>query len=193
MVETPIADNRAGGGIAAVFLDRRDLVRRLLVAQGCPPDQAEDILQDMWLKIGRARIGPVADPVAYLMRMASNLAADRRVAAQRRSARELGWSEVQPRAAEQPDPEREAMAASELARMQALLDAMPAPMRRALVLFRIEGWSQAAIAADAGLSVSGIEKLLARAVRRLVEFHREAPLAAPHSPADAGDRDESHG
>ena len=90
-LNAPTGAPMSGGGIAAVFLERRDLVRRLLVAQGSPPDQAEDILQDMWLKIGRARIGPVADPVAYLMRMATNLAADRRVAAHRRSTREAGF------------------------------------------------------------------------------------------------------
>jgi RNA polymerase sigma-70 factor (ECF subfamily) len=183
----------AEGGIAAVLIAHRGAVLRLLRARGCGAEEADDIVQEMWLRIDAVRIGPVADPLAYLMRMAMNLATDRRLAAQRRCAREAGWGMVQPGASEQPDPERSAISAGELARLQALLDSMPAHMRRALVLYRMEGRSQAQIAAELGMSVSGIEKVLARAYRQLVEFRTDTPAEGPGSPARPGDRSTFNG
>jgi len=183
----------ADGGLAAVFMASRSAVRRLLFARNCPADEVDDILQDMWLKIEQARIGPVADPLAYLMRMAMNLATDRRIAALRRNAREHSWANLQPAGTEQPDPERIALSAGELARLQALLASMPDQMSRALVLFRIEGRSQGAIAAELGMSVSGVEKLLSRAYRKLVEFRKDAAADGPASRATPGDRSKFNG
>jgi len=183
----------AESGIAAVLIAQRASVRRLLVARGCAIDEADDIIQEMWLKIEQARIGPVADPLAYLMRMAMNLATDRRIAAKRRAAREEGWSLVQPGGAEHPDPERSAVSAGELVRLEALLTSMPVRMARALMLYRVEGKSQAAIAQDLGMSVSGLEKLLARAYRHLVEFRKDAPESGAIGPAKGGDRSTFHG
>ena len=47
------------------------------------------------------------------------------------------------------------------------IDAMPPRMRDALRQFRVEGWSQRAIAEGLGITVSGVEKLLKRAYRQI--------------------------
>lgn len=173
-------------GISAVFLANRALVRRLLLARTGNAADAEDIVQEMWLRIEQARMGPVADPLAYLMRMASNLAADRQTATRRRLAREGGWLSLQPKGDEQPDPERQILSAEEWARLDALLGSMPEPMHRALRMFRLEGMRQRAIAEELGMSVSGVEKLLARAYRRLVDFRNDS-MAAGAPPAGEAD------
>ncbi|MBC2664033.1 RNA polymerase sigma factor [Novosphingobium flavum] len=180
-------------GIAAIFLANRAMVRRLLLARGIGADEADEVLQDMWVRIEQSRIGPVADPLSYLMRMATNLATDRRIAGQRRLVREDAWTSLQPVGHEVPDQERRLISASELARLEALLASMPVHMRQALVLFRVEGRSQRAIADILGMSLSGVEKLLARAYRQLVEFRNDHPASLPERRATPGDRSKSNG
>lgn len=184
---------RPEAGLAAVFLANRHLVRRLVTARTQEPAEAEDVLQEMWLRLEGARIGPVGDPLAYLMRMAMNVVVDRRRADQRRAAREEAWGATQPVGSEHPDAERRLLSVEALARLEALLDSMPEHMHRALVLFRVEGRSQRAIAAELGMTLSGVEKLLARAYRRLVEFRMDNMAdAAAHTDA-ADDRSKPHG
>lgn len=176
----------AEAGIAAVFLANRNLVRRLLLARTRDEAETEDVLQELWLRLESARVGPIGDPLAYLMRMAMNLAADRQIASRRRTAREGSWLAAQPASAELPDAERQLVSAEELARLQSLIGSMPARMHRALVLYRLEGRSHRAIAAELGMSVSGVEKLLARAYRQLVEFRINTLAATRSEPASPG-------
>lgn len=185
--------DRADAGLAAVFLANRHLVRRLVTARTREPAETEDVLQEMWLRLEGARIGPVGDPLAYLMRMAMNVVTDRRRADQRRTARENAWGAIQPDGSEHPDAERRLVSAEELARLEALLGSMPEHMHRALVLFRLEGRSQRAIAEELGMTVSGIEKVLARAYRRLMEFRMDNLTAAAPQSGAADGRSKPHG
>lgn len=141
------------------------MLLRLLTARLGSREEAEDAYQDLWLKVDGLIDQPIAEPAAFLYRAAANLATDRRIAAARRGAREMGWLEVQPGAAELPDAERVAIARDELRAVQAAIDDMPERMATALRLFRIERRPQRDIAAQLGISVSGVEKLLQRALR----------------------------
>ena len=155
------------GGLAAAFLANRPMLHRLLIARLGSPAEAEDALQEMWLRIDRLGDQPIDQPGSFLFRMAANLATDLRIAAARRGARDTGWHEVQPGSAEFADPERSALARDELAAVQASIAAMPERMRTALVMFRLEDQSQRTIAAQLSITVSGVEKLLKRAYAQL--------------------------
>lgn len=171
-------------GLKAIFLERRSTIERLLRARTGSHEEAEEVLQELWLRLEQMKPGPVNDPVAYLLRTALNLAIDRGVSARRRRDREVAWTAIQPGSAEFPDPEAMLSASGELLRLREFMKQMPANMVRALEMFRLEGQSQRAIAAELGMSLSGVEKLLARAYRQLAEFqemHRAAG-AAPLSP-----------
>jgi DNA-directed RNA polymerase specialized sigma24 family protein len=78
----------ADSGLRAIFLEQRAMLSRLLTARLGNRDDAEDALQDMWLRIDQLADQPIAQPAAFLYRVASNLATDRRIAAARRGARE---------------------------------------------------------------------------------------------------------
>jgi len=182
----------ADSGIAAVFLANRVMVRRLLAARTGDPAEADDIIQEMWVRLETARVGPVGEPLAYLMRMALNLAADRQLAARRRLARDDAWVALQPGGADYPNAERSMASAEEWARLQSLLGAMPDHMHRALVRFRVEGRSQREIAQELGMSVSGVEKLLARAYRQLVQFREDTRDATAPGPASDSHRNATH-
>jgi len=155
------------GGLRAVFLEIRPMLLRLLTSRVGNRDDAEDVLQDMWLRIDQLAAAPVAQPAAFLYRVAANLATDRRISAGRRGARETAWLDVQPLAEELPDAERVLIARQRLAVVEKAMRAMPDRMREALRMFRVENQSQRAIAEKLGISVSGVEKLLQRAYRQL--------------------------
>lgn len=160
----------SAAGLKAIFLERRQMMERLLRARTGSIEEAEDILQELWLRLEVVKPGPINDPAAYLFRTAMNLAIDRSISARRRRDREQAWAEVQPGSAEFPDQQAGLAAHQELARLQEHMQGMPANMVQALELFRLHGRSQREIAAHLGMSVSGVEKLLARAYRRLAEF-----------------------
>jgi RNA polymerase sigma factor (sigma-70 family) len=157
----------ADSGLKAIFLAERPMLARLLVARLGSADDAEDALQDMWLKLDQLVERPVAEPAAYLFRMAANLAADRRISAHRRGARDTGWMEAQSEADDIPDIERTLIARERLRQVQAAIDAMPDRTRTAFRMFRFEGRPQRAIAAELNISVSGVEKLLQRAYKQI--------------------------
>jgi RNA polymerase sigma factor (sigma-70 family) len=154
-------------GLKAVFLAERAMLLRLLVARLGNRADAEDALQDIWIKLDQPGVQPVAQPAAYLYRMAANLAADRRIAATRAGARDTAWLDVQPDAQEQPSIERTLLAREQLARLEAALAQMPERMSQALRLYRIENMPQKQIAQRLGMTVSGVEKLLRRAVKEI--------------------------
>lgn len=169
----------ADGGLRAVFLAQRAMLLRLLVARLGSRDDAEDALQDMWLRLDQLADQPIAQPAAFLYRMASNLATDRRIAGARRQARDGAWLEIQPGAIDLPDLERTLVARDALRIVEQAIATMPERMAHALRLYRIEGRSQRAIADELGISVSGVEKLLQRAYRvihaRLADNDAEQP------------------
>ncbi|HEX7857237.1 MAG TPA: RNA polymerase sigma factor [Sphingobium sp.] len=175
-------------GLTALLLAQRPALLRLLAARLGSPDEAEDVLQDMWFRLERVPSGPIADPVAYLFRMATNLASDRRLSTARREKRDDAWKDSMPGDNDYPDSERQLMAADELRRVEAVLDEMPERMRSALILFRVEEQPQRAIAEKLGITVSGVEKLLRRGYRQLVEkmSGESADRCAPHRHGDEG-------
>ncbi|MCP3733567.1 sigma-70 family RNA polymerase sigma factor [Sphingomonas sp. RP10(2022)] len=160
------------------------MLLRLLAARLGNRDDAEDALQDMWLRLDQLASQPIAQPAAFLYRVASNLATDRRIAGARRGARDAAWLADQPGADDLPDAERTLVARDALRVVEQAIDAMPDRMGRALRLFRIEGRGQRAIAEELGISVSGVEKLLARAYRiihaRIAEDAADSPGAHRH-------------
>ncbi len=157
-------------GLKAVLIAERPLLVRLMRARIDPPEDAEDLWQELWLKIEAAPSGPVADPVAFLCRMAINLASDRRRSKGRAASRDAAWHEHQAGATEYPSLDRDLIARDELKRVERAIAEMPERTREALHQFRVEGRSQREIAATMGITVSGVEKLLKRAYRLLADL-----------------------
>ena len=156
-----------GNGLKAIFLEIRPMLSRMLVARLGNADDAEDTLQDMWLRIDQLAAGPIGQPAGFLYRVAANLATDRRIATMRRGARDTAWHDVQPLAEEIPDAERAMIAREKLDAVENAMANMPDRMRIALRMFRFEEQPQRAIAETLGISVSGVEKLLQRAYRQI--------------------------
>lgn len=142
------------------------MFRRLLVARLGSADEADDVIQELWLRLDQTR-GPIAEPLGYLYRMAANLATDRRRGALRREARETAWAEAHGDTGAAEDAERAMLARERLAEVETALAAMPERVAAAFRLYRFEELPQKQVAARMGISVSRVEQLLQDAYRRL--------------------------
>lgn len=80
-----------GGGLVPLFAELRPALARFLQTRGASPDEAEDILQDVNIKLLAERSGPVAQPRAYLYKMTNNHFLLHRRTIGRRERREEDW------------------------------------------------------------------------------------------------------
>ncbi|WP_340316425.1 RNA polymerase sigma factor [Rhizorhabdus argentea] len=160
-------------GLKAVFLGSRPALMRFLAARGAGAD-AEDLLQELWLKASAAQSGPIASPLAYLYRMADNLMLDRRREAQRRLRRDDAWSDAaggaMPGISDQPSAERVLLARERLRLVDQMLEALGDRTAAIFRSHRIDGVAQRDIAATMGISLSAVEKHLQKAYRVLVQM-----------------------
>jgi RNA polymerase sigma-70 factor (ECF subfamily) len=159
--------NMASDGLLGTFIASRSALSRYLLLRGATAEEAEDILQEIYLKLSVDTIGPVAEPRAYLYRMTNNHFLGHRRAAGRRLRREEDWVDAhsgeEREVDEQPSAEARLIAREQLAILQRVLDGLPERTRMIFRRFRIDGEPQRQIAADIGISVSAVEKHLARA------------------------------
>lgn len=145
---------------------------RFLTARLGDPAAAEDVLQDLWLRIHATDTGPVANGRAYLYRAAQNLALDVVRSRQRGAARDAQWAAAHSGPGAEPvdlAPNAEAamLAREEAIALASAIAALPEGAGRAFRLHKLEGMSHADIAARLGISRSGVEKHIAVAMAHL--------------------------
>jgi RNA polymerase sigma factor (sigma-70 family) len=160
-------------GLQAIFLENRGALRRFVLARGAGED-AEDILQDLWLKIGKVRSGPIAAPLSYLYRAANTLMIDRFRSSRQREARDAAWAETRSDsgrgASDAPSVERVIQGRQAAEKVEQALAGLP---ERAVLVFRrsrIDGLAQREIAAELGVSISTVESDLRSVYRVLAEL-----------------------
>lgn len=159
-----------------MFEENREQLLRYLRAHGAG-DSAEDILQELWLKVANSPSGPIASPKSYLFRAATNLMIDRRRSEAQAKIREREWSGLADRlpdsAANDPGPDRQLDGRSLLSLVEGELAKQP---HRAVSIFRahrIDGRTQREIATAMGLSQSTIESDLRSIYRVLDDIRRK--------------------
>lgn len=162
-------------GLAAYCEQHRAELARFLAARCGNADDAEDLLQELWIKAAAQPNGPIANPRAYLFRMANNLVLDRLRGERRAMARDRAWVEEDgPGPADVEDRPDPALPADEViardqeaALLRAAILRLPPGAQRALRLCRIEGRKLEEAAQILGISRSGVEKHLAVAIKNL--------------------------
>ena len=164
-------------GLAAVFMEHRPALLRFLHARGAS-NAAEDLLQELWLKVTAGATEPIADPLAYLYRAAHNLLLVQRRSELRRNRREESWTySAGGSAGEASDldsGERTVIAREQLRVIEAALASLGQPTETIFRRFRIEGISQSQIAAEHAISLSAVEKHLQKAYRLLLQIRRQS-------------------
>lgn len=154
-------------GIEAVFLANRDRLVRFLVARGAG-EAAEDLAQDLWIKVSRRMDGPIGNPAAYLFRAADLLMIDRYRARRQAERRDHDWSEAQAEA--DPSADRVIAARQEAEHVTAALEGLGPRAASVFRRARIDRVPQRQIAAELGISVSTVESDLRIAARALADL-----------------------
>lgn len=167
-------------GLQQMCLAMRPELKRFLLARGCGQADADDLLQDLYIRIETTTTGPIRTPRAYLYQMANNMAHTRRRTETRRQARDADWIDARQcgdEADRTPDPETALGDRDELARVEAHLRALPERTAFIFRQYRIEGASQRAIADELGISLSAVEKHLQRAYKAILAIRQEQEAA----------------
>ena len=183
-------------GLKQLLLSSRTAVIRFLMLRGSTADEAEDLVQELFLKLEGLRIGPIAEPRAYLYRMADNLLLDRRRSVARRSRREEEWTDarsgVDVEADDTPSVEDAMIAREQLDIVTNALSTLPPRTAEIFRRFRVDGERQKVIAADFGVSVSAIEKQLQHAYDVVLAAKKELDEEFEEARRLRGERDD-HG
>ena len=151
--------------INAVFSRVRTALRR----RGRAAHEVDDLMQEAWLRLALyEKDGPVAEPEAFLMRVALNLSID----AHRRQlahGEEVDLDEVvlvDP----QPDAEATVLGKERLARLTLCLARLTDRTREIFIAHRVDGLSFAEIARVEGISTKVVEKHVSRAALQVASW-----------------------
>lgn len=160
-------------GLEEVFLANRDRLLRFLKARGAG-DAAEDLLQEIWLKIAGRASGPIASPLSYLFRAADLLMIDRYRASVQAQRRDRAWSEAQdgavPGVSDAPSAERQLIGREQARLVEQTLDALGPRVSAIFRTHRIDGIPQREVAERFGVSLSTVESDLRKAYAALAQL-----------------------
>lgn len=138
-------------GLEAVLLANRPRLLSFFTSRTRDPAEAEAILAEIRLQLGRADPGPVADPLGHIYRVGLDLAVDR----------------ARPSRFDAPPASRRR------ARIAGVLASMPSDAARAFQLHRVEGLANHEVAVQLGITRKGVEKHMAAAFRHLAKELQE--------------------
>ena len=165
------SERRAGDNLLlATFLEKRENLVLFLASRLRSMAEAEDLIQDLYLKV--AAMPPGADvraPAALLYRMAANLMVDHVRSAQRASRRNAQWRVETRVTLGSVDVVSEPVARDRVRLLAEAVAELPPQMGRAFRLHKLEGMSQAETAEAMGVSRKMIEQHISAAIRRLAE------------------------
>lgn len=141
------------------------------------PAEAEDLAHDVFLRLAGVPLDELRSADAYVFQVAANLLKDRARRAKVRAdhvAAEVAAHETQEAKAGGLDPERIETARRSLTALVTLLRELPERTREIFILYRIENVARGDIARAYDLSLSSVEKEVARATAYLM-LHWEHP------------------
>ena len=159
----------------AIYLSRRSAIERFLISRLGSKDEAEDVLQELFLKLDRTELSQeVQNPGAYLFRMALNLARDRRRERSRARTRDNDWVGIRyvmagtEPVADIPSAEAGYQAKQRVAAIHTAIEELSPQCRRVFLLHKIEGLSHKEVARQVGISRSTVEKHMNTALKHLI-------------------------
>ena len=137
------------------------------------PAEAEDLAHDVLLRLAGIPLEQLRSADAYIFQVAANLLRDRARRAKVRAAYATSRQALDDAAeveASAPDPERIEQARRSIRALVARLKELPDRTREIFILYRIENVARHEIARAFDLSISSVEKEVARATAYLMLF-----------------------
>ncbi len=155
------------------ILPHEDSLRAWCRRRRLGPEDIDDIIQEAYtILASRDRLDDLTHPAAYLFRIVHSL-----VLRDARRARIVPFEPIDKMeslerldAARDPfSPERIAIGREDMRRMAAAIQTMPARVRDAFVMRRVEGYSQREIAKRMAITESTVEKHIAKGLALLIQ------------------------
>lgn len=150
-------------------------LRLLLLRRGRTREEAEDLIQDAFLKMQEycERGGQVRQPEGFLVRTVLRLAANARRDAHRNLYYEEPVENLTLIVDTTPTPDEVLAGDQCLERMRDALDAVSRRTRDVFFMQRLDGLSYAQIAQRLGVSISAVEKHIATALAILADANQQ--------------------
>lgn len=149
---------------------RRRLRSRLL-KRGSTPDDAEDLIQEAFLRFEQyAAQNEVREPEGFLTRTVVNLSIDADRSRRRSRISAVAEEDMAHFADPTPGPAEVLYAGNRLRKLSEGIGTLHPRTRRILLAHRLEGRTYAEIAQDEGVTVSSVEKQIAKAILLLTKW-----------------------
>jgi len=166
--------------LTAVYLEQRPALLRFLCARLRNPERAEDVLQEVYLKLSRSKLPKIIDnPSGFLFRMASNLALDHIRKNKRARLRDQAWSDLNNEKSgnqyqmNTPHADDALIAKQRLAALKTRLQTLSPKAREAFTRHKFEGQSYKQVADAMGISIGTVGKHLSKAIKHIMEVNYE--------------------
>ena len=167
-------DNLHFGKLLATFLSLRPRLEAAARARTGSRAQAEDILQDTWLKLDKARTGgPIDNPGGYITQVARNALTDQHRKDRRRGEIDDELNEVLWEKQDTVSPERILIGREAVRAVETILAELPERTRQIFLMNRIDGISHRKIASQLGISDEAVYYHIRRALERLASVRDE--------------------
>lgn len=172
----PSEKSAEDGPLLSAFLEKRENLLLFLAARTRCMATAEDLIQDLYIKLAALDPGvEVRAPAALLYRMAANLLVDH-VRSTQRSSRRSGQWRLETRAAlggedvvDEPPADEVVISKQRIRQLADAVAALPPKMGQAFRLHKLEGLTQAQTAQTMGVSTKMVEQHIQAAIRHLTQ------------------------
>jgi RNA polymerase sigma-70 factor (TIGR02957 family) len=159
----PVAPASPATPVAEAFQQHRDLLLAVAYRMLGTVADAEDTVQDSWIRWSSAPRDEVADPKAYLVRIVTNTSLDRLRSARARREAYIGPWLPEPVLTDPDVADRAELAESVSLAMLVVLESLTPDERAVFVLREVFGFRYAEIAGSLGRSEAGVRQLAHRA------------------------------
>ena len=161
--------------LMAVYLEQRAALLRFLCARLRNPELAEDVLQDLYIRLEGANLPPnIGNPSGFVFRMASNLSLDHIRKNKRSQLRDQAWSDLNSEKignqyqTDTPDADNALIAKERLSELKNKLKTLSPKAREAFERHKFEGQSYKQIAEEMGISIGTVGKHLGKALKHII-------------------------
>ena len=166
--------------LETTYMAQRANLCRFLAARLRNETIAEELVQDLWVKISKITEPESMDnPVGYLFTMAGRIAIDHIRMRQRRTARDEKWTSENTQTmggiatSHEDDGETLLIRQERIIRVREAIETLPPKAQKAFILHRMQGLTHKQVASELGISVSTVEKHIIKAMRALRKILQE--------------------
>jgi RNA polymerase sigma-70 factor (ECF subfamily) len=171
-----LADSEQTSSLARIYLEKRVNLVRFFTARTGSSAEAEDIVQDIYMKLATVDPTLIGNPAAFLYKLGTNIHLDRLRTQRRAQSRDGAYLNVYAAGsadeptADSPSPEESWASRKQLAEVMAVVKSFPPQRLRVFTMHKLEGLSYGEVAGALGISKSAVEKHMMAALRQLAEM-----------------------